>query len=684
MRPRREAGATMVIFALVSVFLLTLVAFAVDLGRARFSSRDNQQIVDLAGVAAGYFLAGNGAPGGVAEIEPRAACEAALYSIWTNAEDFWSDLDDASVRVAATVACASFPPTSVGCSATTSPVYLTPLTLTSGPYSLQLQWPVAPDDIRDARFSGGIGVNDGDDQCERMRISIDKEEDTTFAHIIGVDTISSEGDAVVRGGPTIPTEGIAALLMLEREGCATLQASGQGSLIVQSITYTDREGKTVEQPGIVQSDSAGSTTFVGPLQCTTNENANGYAIFGTRLPEAVGGGPSIVAESAGDGTLGIIATYARGVGGRDAAVYPGGLNVEPTESGITSRVPADDRFNPAERPAITNLHTTGWTLTVSEGSLTTPSDTVLTDCSPADGASFPQTGTLVFACGSAGGFTVQNNRTVDIPNATTLKFIGGLNVGGGASFSANAAQNIIIGRSSATGNARLVVDGVASLPFANGIYVGGTPATCTQANNCSAVQVTGDLRINHENDSSCPSSTSAYGVLATFGGIIDISGAVTWCKTFVYVGDSLPGYARNERTVGGLNCTPEQPCPILTTGDSRTRFSLNGGGSSIFWSAPDQTEQPPDASNPFEGLALWVEGTGTSQIKGTGGLVTTGVFFLPNATFEFQGQAAADNPREAQFFARTLNFSGQGDLNLTPDPNDAVPTPIPGSFSLIR
>ena len=109
-----------------------------------------------------------------------------------------------------------------------------------------------------------------------------------------------------------------------------------------------------------------------------------------------------------------------------------------------------------------------------------------------------------------------------------------------------------------------------------------------------------------------------------------------------------------------------------------------GGTSSIIWSAPDQTQAAPTITDPFEGLALWVEGTGLSQIKGTGTLKTTGVFFLPNATFKLDGQADANNPLVAQFFARTIDFSGQGVLTLTPDPKSSVPTAIPGTYSIIR
>ena len=679
----------MVIFALCIVLLLTLVAFAVDLGQARFSSRDNQQAADLASLAAGYYLAGNGTS--PATTQPRAACEAAFASATTNLEGF----QPTSGQITST--CSSFPEDDTACDLTTATI---PVEITDGDYVVSVEWPISEGQISDDTFAGS-GANDGDDNCERMRVSVHKTEQTTFARVIGVDSVSSNADAVVRGGPSLDKQGVAALLILEREGCSTLYRSGQGKVIVKSVTDPDT-GE--ERPGVIQSDSAGSTTSFGnSLTCTTNENADGYAIYascnGTNLP-------GIVAEDSVGGGQGIIATYAKKVGGRSASCWsetgPTGLSVQPIESRVTSRAPADERFNPPARQAISALHSAGYAASVTGGATT--SGTVLSDnasCAPADGTVFGQSGTITFNCGNT-GFRVANNRTVTISNATSVKFIGGVDVAG--TLDVQSATDITISRwngtnPSSNNTGRLTVTGIASFDKARTIYVGGTTSNCTQDNNCSSVKVSGNasaLRINTGSLSAATCVTGPGGggpstgvganwtQLATFGGAFDISGSITMCQTMAYVGRSASSYSQISRISGGLNCSSPSPCPVLTTDNSRDRLLIDGGNASVIWTAPNQTTGDPDATNPFEGLALWTEGTGTNQIKGTGTLVTTGVFFLPNALFQFNGQASASNPFNAQFFSRTLNFSGQGDLNLAPNPRDSVRTAIPGDYGLIR
>lgn len=674
LRSRRagDRGAILILIAAGMVLLLVLVAFAVDLGKARWSNRDNQQTVDLASLAAGFYLSGHGSSGDP-QNEPRAACEAAFASVQTNAEEF-------NPSVSAQAACSGFPETNVACNDTTPKLTTGPIT--GGPFTLTIDWPVPDGDITDSRFDGGVGVNDGD-QCNRMGIYLEKVDETSFGRIAGVDTIHSDSNAVVSGSPGLNTLGVAALLLLERESCEALQTSGQGRVIVKTVT----DPATGDQrPGVIQADSAGSTSFPSSLQCTTNNNPRGYVIYGTELPG--NGGPSIIAEDAPNGDLGIIATYAETVGGRAACCRPDGLSVEPTGSDYTSRAPADDRFNPTTRPAIGDLHAAAWSATVTDGATIT--GTPVTDCQPPDGAVFspvaPET-TITVVC-PATGFSVQNNRSVTFEGAATVKFVGGISVSG--DLEVRDAATVTISRPTLLGSGQLAVgnNGVVSFNSVRNVYVGGTHLSGT------AVSVSGTLRVNTGaiGTSGCadgpgatpPGPANNWAALATVGGNVAVSGSVSWCQTSVYVGTSTATYAKAQRASGGLNCATNKPCPVLTTSDSRDRFSLSGGNSSIIWSAPNQTATPPDVADPFEGLALWVEGTGTSEIKGTGALSTTGIFFAPNAVFEFDGQAAANNPFNAQFFMRTLNFSGQGDLNLSPNPRDSIPTPIPGTYAIIR
>ena len=103
-----------------------------------------------------------------------------------------------------------------------------------------------------------------------MRIHVDKVDQTSFAKVIGIDTVASNATSVVEGSPGLDQLGVTTLLLLEREGCGTLQVSGQGRVIVSSITV---DGES--QPGVIQSDSAGSTTsFRSGLECSTKGGGN--------------------------------------------------------------------------------------------------------------------------------------------------------------------------------------------------------------------------------------------------------------------------------------------------------------------------------------------------------------------------------------------------------------------------
>lgn len=683
---RSERGVTLVVFAFCILLLLTLVALAVDLGRARFASRDNQQAADLAALSAGYYLAGHGSHPSTSQ--PRAACRAAFGSVSTNLRHF----DPSSATI--TSACSVLPADSTACDDTTATITAS---VSDAEYTVDVQWPVADSDLADSRFAGP-GIRDGTDRCERMRLAVDRVQETAFARVIGFDTVASGGDAVVRGAPSANSQGIAALLLLEREGCGSLQRSGQGKVIVKTVTDPSTGD---HQPGVIQSDSAGRTTAYGSgMECRTSgggspqANASGYVIYascsGTNLP-------GIVAEATASGEPGVIATYAKEVGSpHHASCYsdlpPTGLNVEPIGSSVTSRRPADDRYNPSTRPAIGDLHAEAFADAVTNGAAT--SGTVLSansDCNVNANRVFAHAGDVTLACGNA-GFRVGNNQVVSFPSATSVKFVGGLDVGGGAQLDLPAATSVVVSRSSLSDSAPVSIAGTASFGVVRTFFVGGEPATCSPVGSCRSVHVTGTLRVNTGGiaTESCADGPGSGGSatnwtrFATLGGSFDVSGSVSLCQTTLYVGRSQPTYSPSQRTTGGINCSVSLPCPVLSTAPSFDRVNVNGGGSSIVWSAPDETTTPPNAANPFEGLALWAEGTGLSQIKGTGTVLTTGVFFLPNAGFEFDGQASAANPFNAQFFSRAIDFSGQGDLNLSPDPRDAVPTPIPGSFSLIR
>ena len=55
-----------------------------------------------------------------------------------------------------------------------------------------------------------------------------------------------------------------------------------------------------------------------------------------------------------------------------------------------------------------------------------------------------------------------------------------------------------------------------------------------------------------------------------------------------------------------------------------------------------------------------------------------------HTTGTFTGQATQALPLNAQFIARSLRVSSQGNLFLRPNLADAIVTPIPGGIEIIR
>ena len=293
---RDDRGIILVLVAFGMVAMLTMAAIVIDLGHAWASKRGDQSAADLAALAAGFFLSGRGSSG----IVPNAfeACQAAITSVETNIDSFTPALSAADKATA----CAAFPTnTASGCTSTTSATDTAGIT--RGEYTLVIRYPVPDSDIADSRFTGGTGADDGTNRCDRMRVTLTHKNPTFFSSAVGVENVTTKGSAVVRGNTTRVGQGVAALLLLERVGCGTLQTSGGASsgsgVTVQASSSTN--------PGVIQSDSAGIVGGVAPVPCTTNTNADGYVIYGTALPSAGGGGASITAGASSNGSAGVIA-----------------------------------------------------------------------------------------------------------------------------------------------------------------------------------------------------------------------------------------------------------------------------------------------------------------------------------------------------------------------------------------
>jgi hypothetical protein len=644
-RASGEMGVVLVLMALLMVAMIAIVAIVIDLGQLRADRREAQKAVDLASLAAGFHLSGRGAlPGDGVIGDPRAACEAVLVSVKANVPGFPAD---------ATMPCGDFPESSEAPDCTATTPMITRSSAGSGSVVLTISYPVPDSAISEERFAGGVGVNDGTDRCERMMVEMDGTRPTSFASVVGVDSQTIGGRSVVRATTPNVTEGTAALLLLEREACGALQSSGQGRVVVRSSSPSN--------PGVIMADSAGS---VSPGGCTSNENSGGYVIYATALPASLGGGPSIIAEDAPNGTKGVISTYAGAVNPSNAAAqYPEGLSPEPRDGGITSRRPADNKYNSNAAPRVADLHERAYLATTSAA----PSGATIVEggaCSGNNPNPFEVPGAVVYV--NCAAFST-GNRTVSFPDAHTIIFTGKVDI---------------------TNNGSVV------MPAARRVYVRGCVAAATNCSggNLFALNVDGHLRVNSGSDALAPAtcaSRSGPGAggtvtqtveLATLSGPILVDGQASLCQTFVYAGRNDADYAAQQVTTGG-NCSALLPCP-KTSGAGSAYIAIMGSAD---WSAPNQLDEGgPTDDQPFEDLAFWGESHLPSSIKGQGANRTEGVFFLPNSSVTFTGQATQDQPLNAQFFARVLNMSGQGDIYLMPNPSDSVQTPIPGAIGLIR
>jgi hypothetical protein len=665
-----DRGAILIIVSLSMVGILCMASIVIDLGMARSARRDDQAIADLAALSAGFFLSGHGETTSAGN--PFEGCKAAYNSVKTNALGF-------TPTTTSSTACASFPTDNATCAYANpamTPIYTT---VTSGRFTLTIRYPIPESEISDARFNGN-GANDGIDastgmpdsvaQCQRMRVTFSQTNETTFARVIGKNSLATTATAVVRGTTSTIGQGIAALLMLERVNCATLQNSGQGSVEVKAPSNTN--------PGVIQSDSAGQQSPYG--NCTTNSNAGGYAIYGPSLPTSVGGGQSILVDGSSNGTAGTIGVFALGLSpqGRGAASYPSGISVAPVAAPISSRQPIDTKYNGPSHQ-ITNLHSTAYSIVNSN----------------------PAVGITTISGGSCNNNTVTNTATkiyIDCAtwSPTDARF-------------ANATDVYV------RGNVNIKNTGVLWMPKVQHFYVRGCSVGGCSGSNTFALNIQGELIINSgetsrgspdpfANGTTCANrlgpgaggSTTNWTTIATFGGSVSVTGQARMCQTFVYQGTNTSTYTRQAVYAAGQSpesypslalCATNVPCPKDNV-EPNSFVGVTGGGAIADWSAPNQLSTRPSGadlqSNPFEDLALWNETSAACTLKGQGGNQTTGVYFLPNATTLFQGQGSQPITLNAQFLTRAINISGQGNFILNPKVNDSVSTPIAGNYSLIR
>jgi hypothetical protein len=222
------------ILAAATIFLLIgVAALAVDLSGIRLDRAIDQRVADSAASAGALtvFETGNG----------RTGCAVALAYVEANSGSITGLATDCSTILET-------------CDATTLPAAFTQ---SNDRFDITVVYPVT--DGHGLMNPGALGasaqaiVTEDGEACERIGVQISSARDPSFSQVLGAPAGETTVHAVARAhegvGETIPLN----LLILDRTGCQTVRASGNGGIIVSAIV----DGTDIH-PGHGATDSDGS------------------------------------------------------------------------------------------------------------------------------------------------------------------------------------------------------------------------------------------------------------------------------------------------------------------------------------------------------------------------------------------------------------------------------------------
>jgi hypothetical protein len=114
---------------------------------------------------------------------------------------------------------------------------------------------------------------------------------------------------------------------------------------------------------------------------------------------------------------------------------------------------------------------------------------------------------------------------------------------------------------------------------------------------------------------------------------------------------------------------------VMTYLSETSTVDMGGGSGAVRMLAPTE--------GPFKNLGMWSESTRDHNFAGQAALALEGVFFIPHATVNYQGNGAQIQVA-AQFISRKLRVAGNGALTVTPRFDRLVSFPLNSAIVLIR
>ena len=308
---RDEAGAYLVLYALLGVAFFTMAAIVLDIAALRQGRRADRTAADLAATAGVVELDANDPP------SFSGACEAAWGYVLANRTEAPGTITPPD--------CLGVFPQATPCDPSTPRVAAGSV----GPISIEITHPVPnssplmlaeaqPTDVAQPIEPGVDGT-----PCERLGVRIVRSRTFLFGQIAGVMGGSTDVHSVARPLTATSSTEVAAVVALERLGCDAISTAASGKLIVQGVG----------QGGLVVVDSDASACATG----FTVDVFDGGGADITVLPSGVA--PAAIRSFALAGT-----NFARAYDPADAGA--GRLSPTPTPALTrTGRSTIDLRYN---------------------------------------------------------------------------------------------------------------------------------------------------------------------------------------------------------------------------------------------------------------------------------------------------------------------------------------------------
>ncbi|MGI8806338.1 MAG: pilus assembly protein TadG-related protein [Acidimicrobiales bacterium] len=646
----REGGAVLMLTAFIALGSLVMMGLVVDLGQLRVDRRTNKGVADVA-ARAGISRLAFGPWSGVCKAREFLLGNAKGFSSFDAGSETWSNaaaLVYATSPCTAVVSAPDVNPCRPNLPSTWAKLQAT---AAQGRFTVEIQSGYVLPDPRfanDATLGDTGAVEQG--SCDNLAVIISERQAPSFAQVGGAGPTVVRTRSVGRLNAMETLDFVAALQLLEQHDCGVLQTGGSGTRVIAQPYGV--------YPGTFQIDSDATGHCPGPV------------IDG----QATSGGPSIVA-------CGVVSTNA------DCNAQAPGSGSRPSRIGVYAR-----NFNrPANVIATPYPSTYGDTAAVASPRTgrkyvdqryresVVELDEKAQDALTGNGNRPPGCASVIAnACtGTDGSWIVLQQAQCDNltlfavtkplwNTAQNIFFNCDLTVSTPVVLSAADAYVVITGK--------LAVNSVFTITDPRKVYVGG------EAGGNKVGLDVGSGGILSVNMGAAPTCSLRTGVgranrfVLGNGRLKAGSGAaVKLCQTFTFLAS---GYDKVPDTDGDPPC--DSPCGTYTG-----TIEVTSGASVDLSAANEINGRLPDAAelattNPFEDLGLWTEAGGATNGL-TGGALTqlTGVFFLPNAEpFSLSGGGALPIALSAQFVSTTLKVTGNGKVDLVPNPEDSIPVTI--------